>query len=83
MVPEGAIVYAMAIEMRIDQVDSFSFSHANRYRSRNEYQPVNMMSHSDKWRALSDPVEIFDFDFYNLAVHMVSCARWEKERGKG
>ena len=46
----------------------FDFSHANRWRWREEYEGIDLESDANrgKWRALSAPFETFAFDFYDV-----------------
>ena len=46
----------------------FDMSQANRWRWRPDYEGVNLEKCRDKWRALGDPVEVFEFDFYDVAA---------------
>ena len=47
----------------------FDFSHANRWRWREEYEGVDLESDANrgKWRALSAPFPAFAFDFYDVS----------------
>lgn len=48
---------------------TLDMSQANRWRWRADYEGVNLEKCRDKWRALGDPVQVFDFDFYDVSVN--------------
>jgi predicted RNA methylase len=51
-----------------DACPAFDMSQANRWRWRPDYEGVNLEKCRDKWRALGDPVEVFEFDFYDVCA---------------
>ena len=58
-------------EVEDDVIESFAFdfSHANRWRWREEYEGVDLESaaNAKKWRPLSAPFPFFAFDFYDVS----------------
>ena len=64
LIPCAASVFCVPISFRKDLVKNFDFQHLNRYSWRPDYVGVELESCPGAWKALSKPVKVFDFDFY-------------------
>lgn len=71
LVPCSAKVYCQPIEMRVDQAAGFHVASANCWRWRPDYEGVELGRCREDWKALGDPVPVFEFDFYQVEKHMV------------
>lgn len=70
LVPAWAKVYAQPLEMRVDTCAGIDVSQANRWRWRPDYEGLELARCREEWRPLSDPIEVFTFDFYDVEASM-------------
>eukprot|EP00899_Mesostigma_viride_P015398 jgi/Mesvir1/2385/Mv22134-RA.2 len=73
--PSGAVVLAAAIEMRVEEAAGFDVSAANTWRYRPSYQGLELGTPGCEYRLLSEPVEVFVFDFYDHEGNMQPLER--------
>ncbi|QDZ17548.1 S-adenosyl-L-methionine-dependent methyltransferase [Chloropicon primus] len=71
LIPSSARVFCVPICIRKDRVKNFDFRHLNRYSWRPDYVGVELESCLEAWTALSKPVEVFSFDFYESEKNMM------------
>ena len=70
LVPAWATVYAQPLEMRLENCAGLDITQANRWRWRPDYEGLELARCREEWRPLSDPVEVFTFDFYEVESFM-------------
>ena len=70
IVPMGATVHCMPINIRVDSVQGFDMQQSNRWRWRPDYEGVDLNDSRDAWEALGAPAEALSFDFYEHEANM-------------
>ena len=70
IVPMGATVHCMPINIRVDSVQGFDMQQSNRWRWRPDYEGVDLNDSRDTWEALGAPAEALSFDFYEHEANM-------------
>lgn len=71
IIPAAARVFCQPIEYRVSRCCGVSVQHLNQYNWRADYDGVNLDGNKDQWAALADPVQVFDFDFNDIAANAV------------
>jgi hypothetical protein len=61
VLPLSAKVYAVVLELRTAQVGSYTFEQCNSFRYRPDYFNADLLTLEH--RMLSEPFEVFEFDF--------------------
>jgi len=61
IIPRGATVYAMPVELRTDKICGFDLSPFNRYRRNPIYERIRL--NRENYEPLADPFVCFEFDF--------------------
>ncbi|KAK9803026.1 hypothetical protein WJX72_005333 [[Myrmecia] bisecta] len=78
LVPASATVHCQLIQMRIGRVKGLDMQAANRWQWRPDYEGIELTHCRERWTAVSKPVPVMSFDFYesdlNMTPHEVTLA---------
>ena len=74
IIPASARVFCQPIEYRVTRCCGVDVQHLNQYNWRADYEGVNLDLHQGQWAALSDPVQVFQFDFSDIAVNSMPAS---------
>ena len=74
IIPASARVFCQPIEYRVTQCCDVDVRHLNQYNWRADYDGVNLDLARGQWTALTDPVQVFQFDFNDLETNSVPAS---------
>ena len=74
IIPAAARVFCQPIEFRMARCCGVDVQHLNQYNWRADYEGVNLDINGELWAALSDPLQVFDFDFNDIAANSVPAS---------
>mmetsp|Transcript_2735 Transcript_2735/g.6574 ORF Transcript_2735/g.6574 Transcript_2735/m.6574 type:complete len:327 (-) Transcript_2735:94-1074(-) len=75
LIPMAARVYCQPICIGKGSAQGFDFKQLRRYNWRPDYVGVELEYCTNAWKALSDPFEVFYFDFYESEDNMVPATK--------
>jgi len=74
IIPASARVFCQPIEYRVAHCCGVDVRHLNQYNWRADYEGVNLDLNRGHWKALADPVKVFQFDFNDLETNSMPAS---------